>query len=586
MTMASGFGKLSGNRETDMKKGLAVIGVVSLLLVIMVVAIVYSVDANSHEMPRSERPRTKGNNSTDEINNSMKAITAICQPTDYKEACIGSLQSVASENTTDPKELIKLAFNITHDYMKKALEQSRVLKEAEKDPRTSQALENCGELMDYSLDDLENSLKKFGEFDLSRLDDLIHDIKVWLSGSITYQETCLDGFDGAKGDAAKKMKEVIKGSSELTSNVLAIMDGIYSVLQSLELPFFHRRLLHNMDMEDDYPSWVSGARRRLLHTGSAGIVADAVVAQDGSGQFTSIKDAIATIPHKSNKTFVIYIKEGVYKESVTIDKSMWNVMMIGDGPTKTKITGNKNFKDGITTFKTATVAAVGEGFIAKNIGFENTAGPEKHQAVALRVQSDRAIFYNCQMDGYQDTLYAHTHRQFYRDCTISGTIDFIFGDAAVIFQNCKIVVRKPMDNQQNIVTAQGRKDRREPTAIIIQNCTITAEPTYHPLRNKLPTFLGRPWKEYSRTFFFQSQIDDLIQPAGWLPWNGDFALNTCFYSEFDNRGPGSSTKERVKWKCIKTMTSERANKFTVAQFLRGNSWINAAGVPFTPGLLP
>ncbi|ONK78706.1 uncharacterized protein A4U43_C02F21590 [Asparagus officinalis] len=120
-------------------------------------------------------------------------------------------------------------------------------------------------------------------------------------------------------------------------------------------------------------------------------------------------------------------------------------------------------------------AIVADGFIAKDMGFENTAGPEKHQAVGLRAQSVRSVFYNCHMDGYQDALHAHTKRQFYRNCTISGTIDFIFGDAAFLFQNCTFVIRKPMDNQQTIVTAQGRKERREASGIVLHNCMIRAD---------------------------------------------------------------------------------------------------------------
>lgn len=230
-------------------------------------------------------------------------------------------------------------------------------------------------------------------------------------------------------------------------------------------------------------------------------------------------------------------------------------------------------------------AISGPQFMAKDIGFENTAGAIGHQAVALRVQSDMSVFYNCQMDGYQDTLYVHTYRQFYRDCTISGTIDFIFGDAAVVFQNCNLVVRKPMENQQCIVTAQGRNNTRQNTGIVLQNCTITADPEYHPVRFQSRAYLGRPWKEYSRTIVMQSQIDDLIDPTGWLPWMGSFALDTLFYSEHDNRGPGAALTKRVKWKGIKEITPQQAEAYTPGKFINGDSWIPATGVPYNSGMI-
>lgn len=228
----------------------------------------------------------------------------------------------------------------------------------------------------------------------------------------------------------------------------------------------------------------------------------------------------------------------------------------------------------------------GDWFTGIGLGFENTAGPEKHQAVALRVNADWAVFYNCRTDAYQDTLYAHNGRQFYSNCTVTGTIDFIFGDAAMILQNCMIIVRKPMDNQQNTVTAQGRRERQGNGAIIIQNCTITADPAYYPYRMTLPTYLGRPWKLYSRTLILESQLDDLINPAGWMPWNGDIGLDTCFYAELDNRGPGANLTERVTWPGIKNISYDEAQEYTVEHYLDGQSWIPRTGVPFIPGLLP
>ncbi|OVA02618.1 Pectinesterase [Macleaya cordata] len=570
------------------KKRVAIISVSALVLVAMVVAVTVGV-THSHASSQSDGDDKPNNDH--QITASKKAIEAICQPTQFKQNCIDSLSSAAG-NTTDPKELVRVAFKVAVKYINAAINRSTTLQQLEKDPRSAQALHNCKELMGYSIDELNQCFDKMGTFDVSKIDELLADLKIWLSAAVTYQETCLDGFQNTTGTAEENMRKALNSSAELTRNSLSIVSEISTVLTSLQIPFFSRRLLSDeqalpFPTEDGFPTWVSAGKRRLLASSVANIKPDLVVAKDGSGKFRTINEALAVVPKKNNATFVIYIKQGVYNEHVSVNRSMTNLMFIGDGPTKTKITGNKNFIDGVNTFKTATVAVIGDGFIAKDIGFENTAGAIKHQAVALRVQSDMSIFYNCQMDGYQDTLYAHAHRQFYRDCTISGTIDFIFGDAAVVFQKCKIVVRKPLDNQQCIVTAQGRKDPKEPTGIVLQGCTITADPLYFPVRQQLKSFLGRPWKEYSRTIIMQSQIDDLIQPEGWLPWMGDFGLKTLFYAEYGNKGPGAVLTKRVKWAGVKTgqLSGASFQQFTPGQFLHGDSWIKLSGVPYTPGML-
>lgn len=219
------------------------------------------------------------------------------------------------------------------------------------------------------------------------------------------------------------------------------------------------------------------------------------------------------------------------------------------------------------------------------MGFQNTAGPEGHQAVALRVQSDMSAFYNCRMDGYQDTLYVQTHRQFYRNCVVSGTVDFIFGDSSTVIQNSLIIVRKPMDNQQNTVTAHGRAQKRETTGLVIQNCRIVPEQKLYPVRFKIPTYLGRPWKEYSRTVIMESTLGDFIQPAGWMPWSGNFALNTLYYAEYANRGPGATTAKRVQWKGFKVITNKNeALQFTAGPFIQANMWLKYTGAPYFLGL--
>lgn len=224
--------------------------------------------------------------------------------------------------------------------------------------------------------------------------------------------------------------------------------------------------------------------------------------------------------------------------------------------------------------------------MAQDIWFQNTAGPEKHQAVALRVGSDLSIINRCRIDAYQDSLYAHTNRQFYRDSFITGTVDFIFGNAAVVFQKCTIVARKGMNGQQNMVTAQGRTDPNQNTGTSIQQCNITASSDLLPVENSFPTYLGRPWKQFSRTVYMQSFLDSLIKPEGWYPWDtNETTLETLYYGEYMNHGPGAGTSGRVNWTGFHVITSEDdAMNFTVAEFIQGNVWLKGTGVDYIEGL--
>lgn len=227
---------------------------------------------------------------------------------------------------------------------------------------------------------------------------------------------------------------------------------------------------------------------------------------------------------------------------------------------------------------------VGDGFIARDITFRNTAGAKNQQAVALRSGSDLSVFYKCSFEGYQDTLYVHSERQFYRECDIYGTVDFIFGNAAVVFQNCNIYPRNP-PNKTNTITAQARTDPNQNTGISIHNCRVTAASDLTPVQSSVKTYLGRPWRQYSRTVFMKTYLDSLINPAGWMEWDGNFALSTLYYGEYMNTGPGSSTANRVKWGGYHVITSAtEASKFTVSSLIAGSSWLPSTGVPFTAGL--
>jgi pectinesterase len=229
-------------------------------------------------------------------------------------------------------------------------------------------------------------------------------------------------------------------------------------------------------------------------------------------------------------------------------------------------------------------AVSGKGFLARDIAFENKAGPEKHQAVALRVNADLTAFYKCGMYGYQDTLYVHSFRQFYRECDIFGTIDYIFGNAAVVLQACNIVSRKPLPHQFTVITAQARDSPDEDTGISIQNCSILATTDLYDNSNNIKSYLGRPWRVYSRTVYIESYIDVFIDPMGWTKWSheddNDEGLNTLYYGEYANYGPGSGTDKRVKWLGYHLMDFDSANNFTVAEFIIGDAWIGSTSFPF------
>nr|Q43043.1 RecName: Full=Pectinesterase; Short=PE; AltName: Full=Pectin methylesterase; Flags: Precursor [Petunia integrifolia]AAA33714.1 pectinesterase [Petunia integrifolia subsp. inflata] len=372
------------------------------------------------------------------------------------------------------------------------------------------------------------------------------------------------------------MVKLLNSTRELSINALSMLNSFGDMVA--QATGLNRKLL-TTDSSD-------ATARRLLQISNA--KPNATVALDGSGQYKTIKEALDAVPKKNTEPFIIFIKAGVYKEYIDIPKSMTNVVLIGEGPTKTKITGNKSVKDGPSTFHTTTVGVNGANFVAKNIGFENTAGPEKEQAVALRVSADKAIIYNCQIDGYQDTLYVHTYRQFYRDCTITGTVDFIFGNGEAVLQNCKVIVRKPAQNQSCMVTAQGRTEPIQKGAIVLQNCEIKPDTDYFSLSPPSKTYLGRPWKEYSRTIIMQSYIDKFIEPEGWAPWNiTNFGRDTSYYAEYQNRGPGAALDKRITWKGFqKGFTGEAAQKFTAGVYINNDeNWLQKANVPYEAGMM-
>ncbi|EXB88454.1 Pectinesterase/pectinesterase inhibitor [Morus notabilis] len=497
----------------------------------------------------------------------------ICDQSVDKESCLAMVSEAARQYSTvaDHHDLLKAFLEKTTPRIQQALKMANDVRLRINNPRDRATLLDCAELMDISKDRVVDSISTL--FLQKQTSHSHEDVHAWLSSVLTNHVTCLDALED--GSYAKNLMDSHLNELILRARTsLAILVSVFpSNSEAIET------------LTDDLPTWVTAGDRRLLQASVKAIKADIVVAEDGSGKYKTVKEAVAAVPDNSKTRFTIYVKKGTYKENVEIGKKKKNVMLVGDGMDSTIITGSLNVIDGSTTFNSATVAAVGDGFIAQDIWFQNTAGPQKHQAVALRVGADQSVINRCRIDAYQDTLYAHSNRQFYRDSTVTGTVDFIFGNAAVVFQNCKLVARKGMSGQKNMVTAQGRTDPNQNTGTSIQKCEISASSDLEPVKASYKSYLGRPWKEYSRTVVMQSTIGDLIDPAGWAEWDKDFALKTLYYGEYANQGPGAGTSKRVNWAGYHVITSpSEAQKFTVAELIQGGYWLKNSGVAYTEGL--
>lgn len=223
--------------------------------------------------------------------------------------------------------------------------------------------------------------------------------------------------------------------------------------------------------------------------------------------------------------------------------------------------------------------------MARDITFRNTAGPEKQQAPAFMSESTHSAFYRCGFEGYQDTIVAMRGQQFYKECVIYGTVDIICGNAAAIFQNCNLRLRKSPG--RTITIAASSRVSNSATGIVFHNCRVTAEPELSQVIGTHKIYLGRPWRPFARTIYIQNDFDVPIQAQGWLRWETrpDGAdAKTVYYREFGNRGIGSATGGRVRWPGARVMGANEASRFTVANLIQGRTWLPSTGVPFNAGL--
>ncbi|KAF4347910.1 hypothetical protein G4B88_027663 [Cannabis sativa] len=504
-------------------------------------------------------------------------LLKVCDNVYEKDSCITKVQTELSQQSPDRSRhsVINAALKHSLNEARAAIEMITRFNTLSTNYREQVAIGDCQELLDFSVSELASSL---GEMKIIRSNpnDIAHhegNLKAWLSAALSNQDTCLEGFEGTD----RRVERFIRGSLRQVTHLIGNVLALYTELHSLPFkPPRDQNYIIPTNQTSGLPSWITDGDEELIKSHPTRTHVNAVVAADGSGNYRTITEAVNAAPNYSNRRYIIYIKKGIYRENIDMKKKKTNIIFVGDGIGKTVVTGDRNFMQGWTTFRTATVAVSGKGFIARDMTFRNTAPPENHQAVALRVDSDQSAFFRCSIEGHQDTLYAHSLRQFYRECDIYGTIDFIFGNGAAVLQNCKIYTRVPLPLQKVTISAQGRKNPHQSTGFSIQDSYILATQ---------PTYLGRPWKQFSRTVFMNTYMSGLVQPRGWLEWYGDFALSTLWYGEYRNYGPGAALSGRVKWPGYHIIKDAgTAYFFTVGRFIDGMTWLPRTGVKFTAGL--
>ncbi|KAM3261298.1 hypothetical protein ACQJBY_052138 [Aegilops geniculata] len=516
----------------------------------------------------SERAEDEGDTNKKAMAATMRTVDLFCTPTDYQATCKETLTKPLerSDNQVDhPHAAAAAAITAVGRELARGFNESSLLEAVRQsnDTLVHEALLDCKMLLDDCAADVTRALSTVA---WRGVDGPAQDLQAWLSAVITFQGSCVDMFP--KGDVRVQIKEIMEKAREISSNAIAIIQQGAALAAMLEIDAGAEVTLpNNADDDDDddddkddtpaeqsdgerqlqesvsdVPTWVPSEDRRILEEAeeerNGVLTPNVTVAKDGSGQFTNISAALDALPKNYSGRYVIYIKEAVD----------------------------------------------GDRFMAVKMGIRNTAGDEKQQAIAVRVKGDRAIFFNCRIDGHQDTLFAQAYRQFYRSCIVSGTVDFIFGDAAAVFQRCVLLVKDPLPGKPGVVTAHGRRDRQQTTGFVLHRTRIVADEALAGKSSTVKTFLGRPWKEFSRVVVIESVIDGFVHAQGYMPWEGKNNLGTAFYGEYANVGGGANITARAEMKGFHVLNKEKSKVFTVERFLNGGEWIPETGTPVRLGL--
>ncbi|MFT3785554.1 MAG: pectinesterase family protein [Tepidisphaeraceae bacterium] len=284
------------------------------------------------------------------------------------------------------------------------------------------------------------------------------------------------------------------------------------------------------------------------------------VAADGSGDVATVQEAIEKIADNNADRTTIRIKRGKYVGPFVLGRAKRNVSLVGAGssPSKVVLWTALNVRDPVPAEVPPKMGGnafivLGDDFHAENLTFANTAG-DHGQAMALRLQADRAVLRDCRLLGWQDTLLVHSGRHYFSNCHIEGRVDFIYGAGVDVFEKCEI------DSKQGGYITAASTAEGAPFGYVFLDCKLVSS-------DPAPTYLGRPWRPFAKVAFIRCEMGAHIRPEGWHNWNKPDAEKTSFYAEYACTGPGADRAQRVSW--AHRLSDDEAKSYTVQNVLKG-----------------